>query len=217
MPQQANTALAAQAEPVKKDLRKSVLHVGCGRKTIADKPPFAGRGWREIRYDIDESVNPDVTGTMTDMSGVETGSVDLVYSSHNIEHLYPHEVRIALKEFLRVLNRGGVAVITCPDLQSVAAEVAEGRLVEPLYEAPAGPISPLDILYGHRASMARGNLFMAHKTGFTLKTLAGTMTAAGFKTFAGIRRAKRYDLWIVASKSPTTKEHMSNLLKAVVQ
>jgi hypothetical protein len=45
------------------------------------------------------------------------------------------------------------------------------------YTAPAGPIAPLDILYGHRASMARGNLFMAHRCGFTQKVLTGTLQA----------------------------------------
>ncbi|MDO8705893.1 MAG: methyltransferase domain-containing protein [Sulfuricaulis sp.] len=62
---------------------------------------------------------------MTDMSAVATGSVDAVYSSHNIEHLYPHEVPVALAEFRRVLRGDGLLVIACPDLQSVCALVAE--------------------------------------------------------------------------------------------
>tara|TARA_B110000008_G_C16612067_1_gene420898 strand:+ start:309 stop:419 length:111 start_codon:yes stop_codon:yes gene_type:complete len=35
------------------------------------------------------------------MSLVETGSVDAIYSAHNIEHVYPHEVPIVLNEFYR--------------------------------------------------------------------------------------------------------------------
>ena len=38
-------------------------------------------------------------------------SVDAILSSQNIEHLYPHEVALALKEFLRVLRPDGFAVI----------------------------------------------------------------------------------------------------------
>ena len=49
------------------------LHVGCGRKR-ADNTPFANKNWREIRLDIDKSVHPDVVGTMTDMSTVESAS-----------------------------------------------------------------------------------------------------------------------------------------------
>ena len=32
------------------------------------------------------------------MSAVETNSVDAIYSSHNIEHVFPHEVPIVLKD-----------------------------------------------------------------------------------------------------------------------
>lgn len=77
---------------------KSFLHVGCGPKYKNQTTKgFNTDEWQEIRFDIDESVNPDLVGTMTDMSSVQMGSVDALFSSHNIEHLYPHEVPIALK------------------------------------------------------------------------------------------------------------------------
>ena len=57
-----------------------VLHVGCGPKTILGLPPFFQDGtWSEVRLDIDPAVKPDVTGTMTDMSAVATGSVQAVF------------------------------------------------------------------------------------------------------------------------------------------
>jgi len=153
-----------------------LLHIGCGpmRKAQTTRG-FNTEAWSEIRLDIDPSVSPDVTGTMTDMSAVPSGSVDAIFSSHNIEHLYPHEVPVALTEFLRVLSDDGFAVITCPDLKSVCALVAEDKLTEPAYVSPAGPISPIDILYGHRPPMARGNLYMAHRCGFTQKVLDGDL------------------------------------------
>jgi SAM-dependent methyltransferase len=134
---------------------KTFLHVGCGPKR-KDRTTSGFAEWSELRFDIDESVQPDLVGTMTDMSSVSSDSVDAVFSSHNIEHLYPHEVPVALSEFLRVLKPDGFAVITCPDLQAVCALVAEDKLTEPAYTSPAGPIAPLDILYGHRPPMARG-------------------------------------------------------------
>jgi predicted SAM-dependent methyltransferase len=51
---------------------------------------------QELRLDIDASVAPDIVATMTDMSRVADASVDAVFSSHNIEHLDPHEVPVAL-------------------------------------------------------------------------------------------------------------------------
>ena len=78
---------------------KTFLHVGCGPNYKDKIKGFNNEMWKEIRFDIDETVNPDIIGTLTDMNSVETGSMDAVYSSHNIEHIYPHEVPIALKEF----------------------------------------------------------------------------------------------------------------------
>jgi predicted SAM-dependent methyltransferase len=168
--------------------------------------------WSEIRLDIDASVQPDVIGTMTDMSAVASASVDAVYSSHNIEHLYPHEVPLALSEFLRVLKPDGFFVVTCPDLQSVCKLIAEDKLTDAAYTSPAGPIAPIDILYGLRSSMAQGNLYMAHRCGFTQKVLRGTLQAAGFKAVATWSRGYPYfDLWAVASKSALAEDQIKLL------
>jgi hypothetical protein len=196
-------------------MSKTFLHVGCGPQHKAGTTHgFNTDAWNELRLDIDESVNPDIVGTMTDMSGVANGSVDGLFSSHNIEHLYPHDVPVALKEFLRVLNDDGFAVITCPDLKSVCALVADDKLLEPAYVSPAGPIAPLDIMYGHRASMARGNLYMAHRCGFTERALRATLQAAGFPIVATLARPAAFDLWAVASKSPRSEAEIRALAGA---
>jgi len=182
-----------------------LLHVGCGPKRIAQTTAgFAGGDWREQRLDIDPSVQPDVIGTMTDMQAVPSASVDAIFSSHNIEHLYPQEVPVALAEFRRVLSDDGFVVITCPDLQSICRLVADDKLTEAAYTSPAGPIAPLDMLFGHRPAMARGNLYMAHRCGFTQKVLSATLQAAGFPAVATMARGRNpfYDLWALASKSP---------------
>ncbi len=179
------------------------LHVGCGQKTKEQTTREFGKdSWQEVRYDIDEAVSPDIVGTMTDMSSIEDESYDAVFSSHNIEHLYPHDVPVALAEFRRILTPDGIAVITCPDLKSVCELVAQDRLTDPAYDSPAGPIAPLDILYGYRKSMAQGNLYMAHRCGFTEKVLVATLNDAGFAATASTQRGSPYfDLWAVATKS----------------
>ena len=195
---------------------KTFLHVGCGPKH-KDRTTrgFNTNHWKELRFDIDEAVQPDLVGTMTDMSSVASGSVDAVFSSHNIEHLYPHDVPVALAEFLRVLKPDGFAVITCPDLQSVCALIAEDKLTEPAYTSPAGPIAPLDILYGHRPAMARGNLYMAHRCGFTQKVLTGTLQTAGFATVAAKRRGHPYyDLWALGTASALPEPELRELAQA---
>lgn len=187
--------------------QKTFLHVGCGPATKANTTPaFNSEAWQEIRLDINPQVNPDIIGTMTDMSAVTNGSVDAIFSSHNIEHLYAHEVLLALAEFLRVLKDDGFVIITCPDLQSACALVAEDKLTETVWESPAGPVAAFDILYGHRPQMAQGNLYMAHRSGFTQKVLAATLQQAGFAAVATIRRPHAYDLWAVASKQALSND-----------
>jgi hypothetical protein len=104
-------------------------------------------------------------------------------------------------------------VVTCPDLQSVCKLVAEDMLTEPAYASPAGPIAPLDILYGHRPSMARGNLYMAHRCGFTQRVLDGTLRSCGFQAVATTARghAPYFDLFALASKSARSEEQMRQM------
>jgi SAM-dependent methyltransferase len=187
-------------------MTKKFLHVGCGPQTKKNLRGFDCEDWREIRFDINEKVNPDIVGTMTDMSMVKSGSFDAIYSSHNLEHLFAHEVTIALKEFNRILSEDGFVVLTCPDLQSVCEAVVKDELLEPLYNSPAGPISAIDILYGHRGFISQGNTYMAHKCGFTRKVLDAAFGQAGFRSRLTLRRPEVFDLWIVAFKSEQSNE-----------
>jgi predicted SAM-dependent methyltransferase len=181
---------------------KTFLHVGCGLKNKTTfTTEFGSADWDEIRLDINPDVVPDIVGTMTDMGAVDDESVDAIFSSHNIEHLYAHDVPLACSEFLRVLKEDGFLIVTCPDLESVCALIAQNKLTDEAYVSPAGPITPLDILFGHRKSIMEGNHFMAHKCGFTRKVLTATLINAGFKTVIARRREyPAYDLWAMASK-----------------
>ena len=190
---------------------KTFLHVGCGPQNKSHLRGFNNDNWKEIRLDIDESVNPDIVGTLTDMQSVEAGSVDAVYSSHSIEHIFPHEVPVALSEFYRVLKEDGMVVITCPDLQSVCEAVVQDKLLEPLYDTPWGPISPIDILYGWRDRIAEGNEYMAHKGGFTYSVLDRTFYEVGFKTRVGGRRPEFWDLFLVAFKQEKSDEEVHEI------
>lgn len=189
------------------------LHVGCGYQNKSKLKGFNKDEWEEVRFDIDKNVNPDILGTLLDMKEVKSESMDAIYSSHNIEHVYPHEVEIVLKEFLRVLNNDGIVVITCPDLQSTCEAIVNDKLLDPLYQSDAGPISPIDILYGLRGSLKEGNEFMAHKCGFTYSTLLGAFVQAGFKKWIGGRRPETYDLFLIACKAEKSDGELNELAK----
>jgi predicted SAM-dependent methyltransferase len=176
-----------------------VLNVGCGYAPRTRLHQFfQSDGWRELRLDIDPAVNPDICCSMTEMTPVATGSVDAVWSSHNLEHLHRHEVPRALSEFCRVLRPRGLLLVTLPDLQRVAELVARDTLEEAAYMSPSGPITPLDIIFGHTASLAQGRVHMAHKTGFTAKSLHRLLVEAGFVDI-DLRRSP-FDLWARAGK-----------------
>jgi len=197
---------------------KTILHVGPGHRNNGARLPaaFQGSEWQESRLDIDPANEPDIVGSMLDMAAVVSESVDAIYSAHNIEHVYAHEVLQVLNEFLRVLKPDGFLVVTCPDLQGVCQLVAEDKLGDAAYTSQAGPITPLDILYGHRAALAAGHHYMAHKTGFTLKMLTQALHSSGFAASAGKRRARGLDLWVVATKGPMEEGALRELAGKVL-
>lgn len=194
----ASTPPLHEAPPpaVAADAVRTVLHVGCGAPNPAKLPSayFPIGAWRELRLDIDPDVAPDIEASITDMSMLPDASVDAIWSSHNLEHLWAHEVPVALAEFHRVLHPGGFALLTMPDLQQVATLVASGALEDPAYISMMGPVSPIDMIYGHRPSVAAGNGFMSHRTGFTASTLAGHLGRAGFEDVQ-VERDGHYALW----------------------
>lgn len=143
---------------------KLVLHVGCGKEPIHD---FLD-GYKEVRLDIDPTHNPDIVASLTDMGDI--GEFDAIYGCHVLEHLAPHEVAQAVKEFKRVLKAGGMVVMIVPNL----AHVRPTR--EVLYQSEAGPITGLDMFYGKESFVAE-HPYMAHKTGFVPETLKQALEA----------------------------------------
>ncbi len=178
-----------------------VLHVGCGAPDPNKVPAafFPASSWRELRLDIDPGVSPDIQAPITEMPMVADASVDGVWSAHNLEHLAAHEVPLALAEFYRVRCPGGFALVTMPDLQQVASLVAQGNLEDPADLSAMGPIAPLDMLYGFRPALAAGNVFMGHRTGFTVGTLQSHLERAGFVDVK-VQRDGRFALWATGVK-----------------
>lgn len=196
LPHEAPTARTVPA--------RRLLHVGCGP---ADKrqttPEFAQGEWQEIRVDIDPSVAPDVIASMTSMPQIADASVQAVYSSHSLEHLEAHQVGVALQEFCRVLSRDGILVLTCPDLAAVCRHILDAGPQAPAYLSAVGPISGLDMLYGHGAALAAGRGYMAHRTGFTAASLQQALKAAGFASAWVVEAPAGYfDLWAIAALAP---------------
>ena len=169
----------------------SLLHVGCGFDSM---PEWAVGKFDEIRLDISPDVQPDIVASMTDLGDI--GPFDAIHCSHALEHLLPHDVPVALAEFLRVLNEDGFVVLAVPDLEDVKATE------EVLFEAPCGPITGLDLIYGHRKALPEWP-HMAHRTGFTRNTLEQAFREAGFGQVV-VQRMPAYNLLAIAAKRART-------------
>src|SRR5580704_1989929 len=102
---------------------KRFLNTGSGPASARKLYPFfPDREWEEIRLDIDPSVKPDVVGSIIDLKATfAPASFEALWCSHMLEHLYAHEVPTALSEIHRVLEPDGFALISSPDLETVAS------------------------------------------------------------------------------------------------
>jgi len=193
---------------------KLVLNAGSGPYDF-DRlhPVFRNPDWKEIRYDIDNRVRPDLVGSIVDLAAIDDAAFDAIWCAHNLEHLHSHEVPKALAEFRRVLKPGGFALLCTPDLEAIAELVLDGRLEDAAYQSPAGPITALDMLYGLSVSIAQGNLFMCHHTGFTTDRLGRLLVDCGFAEVL-VKRGLSYDLWAAALMPEVNKQNLLHYLRA---
>ena len=196
---------------------KTLLNVGSGPRESSATilSTFRSQDWKEVRLDIEPLVEPEVLTSMLDMSVIPNESVDAIYSSHSIEYLYPSELAVAFKEFLRVLKPQGFAVFICPDLQAAAQMIAEDRMMDEAYSAPIGPVVPFDMFYSHRLLTGRDKPYMSRHCGFTLSVLLATLKEHGFPSFAGLR--SNYNLWVLAMKNLIPNDALMELAEEVFE
>ena len=145
------------------------LHVGCG----GNPAPTWLDAYEEVRLYIDPQHNPHIVASMLDLG--EIGPYDVVFSSHALEHVYPHEVPVAVEGFHRVLKKNGLLTVVVPDLEDIRPTE------DVVYESLSGPVTGLDMYYG-MARLIADNPYMAHKCGFTQGTLTKVLIDAGFST-----------------------------------
>jgi SAM-dependent methyltransferase len=194
--------------------KRSWLNVGCGAAGSGLRPPgLAGADWHEVRLDADPAVAPDIVASAHDLSPVADGTMDAVFSSHCIEHLYLDQAVPALCEWRRVLRPEGFLLLVCPDLQAAAEMVAEDRLFDVAY---AG-IRPYDIIFSHQGLVAegrrQGHSFMEHKSGYTLSVLRALVNEAGFAVHAALRLRARFELWLLACPTHQTEQRLRELAR----
>jgi SAM-dependent methyltransferase len=182
-----------------------LINVGCGARHASTLPAYFD-SWRQLRVDVDPSVEPDIVADLTDLSSIPDASADAVWAAHCVEHLYEHQVRVALAEFRRVLRDDGFVCVIVPDLQAVAQYVAADQLHDPLYQSAAGPVTPHDIFFGFGPAIASGQVAMAHRCGFTPRSLQRSFQQQPFGELVVRRRLTQFELAAVARARPAADD-----------
>ena len=141
---------------------------------------FRAGKWQVKHIDPNAQLNPDFCGVITDMKQVKSGSMDAVWCPHILQRFFCHDTATGLRECFRVIRDGGFLLVAVPNAQKAAAWLAHSRHQEALYNAPAGSVTALDVLYGFSPAIAKGNMHMMHRTAFTPESLGTALRDAGF-------------------------------------
>lgn len=187
-----------------------VLNVGGCNKHIAIPAHFDG--WDHQLLDIEPNPEVDVVCDARDMLGMPSGEYDAVYSSHNLEHFYRHDIPKVLAGFKHVMKDDGFVQIVVPNMQAVFKHLVDtdADIEDVMYDSPAGPIRAVDMIYGLESFIENsGNDFMCHKNGFTPKSMGKLLFAHGFEhVFIG---SGDFNVLAFAFKNAPTAQQMVDL------
>lgn len=181
-----------------------LVNLGSGPKDSAWLPAMFA-DWREMRVDADANAAPDLLADITDLSAIETGSIDAIWSAHCLEHLYLHQVAGAIAEMHRILADDGFLCLIVPDLQVLAEYIVNDKLHEVVYHAVAGPVTAHDIIFGYSPYIAQGHSRMAHRCGFTPGLLVQELQKSAFAEII-LRRRPNHELAAIARKRPPVSD-----------
>jgi len=101
----AKRRIARPSLPKNKD-GKVLIHIGCGK---TNSPEFINIDARPLAH------VHIATDDITSLSDFETGTVDMVYMCHILEHIKGNDLKRVLTEMKRVLKVGGVLRLSVPD------------------------------------------------------------------------------------------------------
>jgi hypothetical protein len=167
----------------------TVLNLGSGPSKL-NLP-----GFKETRFDIDPSVEPDICGDIRKLN--LTTKYDLIVCQHILEHFTDEELTSIMPKLADLLTPTGAVIIFVPDLKATCKAVAERDLDTILYTSIGfGPIRAVNVIYG----LSSVNDFYQHKTGFDANRLKTMCKKAGLPYQ---RLGKRpYELILWASPNP---------------
>lgn len=162
------------------------LHFGCGNDIR--------EGW----LNLDVNKLADYWVDVRNPTNIADNSVEMIYSSHMVEHLEHHELVAHLKECHRMLKKGGVLRLGVPDFASIIRNYGNNAFLEKHRNVVPGEMFGLpDELICYADLMNRAFYeFGQHKTVLDEEKMTNLMVFSGFEK-AGISKVEfnqEYDL-----------------------
>ena len=179
--------------------RRVCLSVGAGS---CRGLPRTYRDFEVVTLDVDPATRPDIVADARDLGALASETFDAIYVPHLLEVFERHEVTVVMNEFERLLRVGGFVEVRVAHVRAVFEAVVEGAdLDEPLYDSALGPITALDVLFGHGQSLAQGKHRMAHRVAFTPALLEKVLKGPGLVVeLIQPTEGKRFELCGIARK-----------------
>lgn len=146
------------------------LDIGCGGRSI--KPEIK-------RLDIDPDKNPDILAS-GDKIPVDDESFDFVVAQHVLEHFEDQDK--ALKEWLRIIKKGGYILIIYPDVTHTGKQL-------PPEENPDLKSHPYNKHY-HEKSYTEFLTWLAERTNYGFILVDSGEAGAGWSFYAVVRKKK---------------------------
>lgn len=147
----------------------------------------AGKHPKEGYLSVDAYADADIEAEMWDLP-FEDGEVTAIYSSHALEHIPKAMVMPTLKEWFRVLQKGGTVEVRVPDLRWVCRNWLEKQTND----------WHMDAIFGNQTDEGQ-----FHKTGYTPDLLRRYLEQAGFEvTGEGIIWSHNQDTLVAYARKP---------------
>lgn len=133
------------------------LHLGCGNRYI--------EGF--IHVDLQKLDHIDFVSPVDKLDFIEDNSVEIVYSSHVLEHFSRHEYKAVLKEWYRVLKPGGVLRVAVPNFDAVVQYYLKKD-------------DDMELILGQLVGGQKTGEYDYHKMVFSKKSLTKALLDSGF-------------------------------------
>jgi predicted SAM-dependent methyltransferase len=144
------------------------LHLGCGKRFL---PGF-------VHIDLADFPHIDHRHDIRTLPMIKDGTVDLIYTSHALAYFDRIEVQQVLREWHRVLRRGGTLRIAVPDFEALVK----------LYQKTGKLDNILGPLFGRwPIQTPDGEEVLFERTVYDFDSLRATLEGAGFSN------VRRYD------------------------